>query len=103
MNVITDLWRRKLNKLWELCGPWKDKPTPHRFRHAFARILLERPGVTVRDVAELLGNTEQIVRKHYAAWIPERQERLTAVLKAAFDTKPKPKPNVIAMPKPAKG
>ena len=57
----------------------------------------------VRDVAELLGNTEQIVRKHYAAWIPERQERLTAVLKAAFDTKPKPKPNVIAMPKPAKG
>jgi integrase len=103
MNVITDLWRRKLNKLWELCGPWKDKPTPHRFRHTFARILLERPGVTVRDVAELLGNTEQIVRKHYAAWIPERQERLTAVLKAAFDTKPKPKPNVIAMPKPAKG
>jgi hypothetical protein len=63
---------------------------------------LERPGVTVRDVAELLGNIEQIVRIHYAAWIPERQERLTAVLKAAFDTKPKPKQNVIAMPKPAK-
>jgi integrase len=103
MNVITDLWRRKLNKLWNLCGPWKDKPTQHRFRHTFARILLERPGVTVRDVAELLGNTEQIVRKHYAAWIPERQERLTAVLKAAFETKPKPKPNVIAMPKSAKG
>jgi integrase len=103
LNVITDLWRRKLIKLWKLCGPWKDKPTPHRFRHTFARILLERPGVTVRDVAELLGNTEQIVRKHYAAWIPERQERLTAVLKAAFETKPKPKPNVIAMPKPAKG
>jgi len=50
----------------------------------------------------LLGNTEQIVRKHYAAWIPERQQRLTAVLKAAFDTKPKPKPNVIAIRKPAK-
>ena len=101
LDVITDLWRRKLIKLWKLCGPWKDKPTPHRFRHTFARILLERPGVTVRDVAELLGNTEQIVRKHYAAWIPERQGRLTAVLKAAFETKPKP--NVIAMPKPAKG
>jgi integrase len=55
MNVITDLWRRKLVKLWKLCVPWKDKPTPHRFRHTFARILLERPGVTVRDVAELLG------------------------------------------------
>ena len=101
LDVITETWRRRLKKLWSLCGPWKDLPTPHRFRHTFARILLERPGVTVRDVAELLGNTEQIVRKHYAAWIPERQERLTAVLKAAFDTKPKP--NVIAMPKPAKG
>ncbi len=54
-------------------------------------------GVTVRDVAELLGNTEQMVRKHYSAWIPERQGRLTAVLKAAFGEKPKP--NVIEMPK----
>ena len=97
MNVVTDVWRRKLNKLWTLCGPWKEKPTPHRFRHTFARILLQRPGVTVRDVAELLGNTEQMVRKHYAAWIPERQERLTAVLKAAFSERPKP--NVIEMPK----
>jgi integrase len=97
MNVVTDVWRRKLNKLWTLCGPWREKPTPHRFRHTFARILLQRPGVTARDVAELLGNTEQMVRKHYAAWIPERQERLTAVLKAAFGDKPKP--NVIEMPK----
>lgn len=70
-----------------------------RFQHTVARIPLERPGITVRDVAELLGDTEDIVRKHYAAWIPERQERLTAVLKAACETKPKP--NVIAMPEPA--
>lgn len=99
LDVITETWRRKLKKLWSLCGPWKEAPTPHRFRHTFARILLERAGVTVRDVAELLGNTEDVVRKHYAAWIPERQERLTAVLKAAFETKPRP--NVIAMPKAA--
>lgn len=97
INVITDVWRRKLKKLWSLCGPWKEEPTPHRFRHSFARVLLERPGVTVRDVAELLGNTEQMVRKHYSAWIPERQDRLTAILKAAFSDKPKP--NVIEMPK----
>lgn len=97
MNVVTDVWRRKLKNLWRLCGPWKEKPTPHRFRHTFARILLQRPGVTVRDVAELLGNSEQMVRRHYAAWIPERQERLTAVLKAAFGEKPRP--NIIEMPK----
>jgi integrase len=101
MNVVTDVWRRKLIKLWTLCErpdfKWSATPTPHRFRHTFARVLLSRPGVSVRDVAELLGNTEQMVRKHYAAWIPERQERLTAVLKAAFAEKPKPK--VIEMPK----
>ena len=90
-NVITDLWRRKLKRLWDLCGPWPEKPTPHRFRHTFARILLQKPNVTVRDVAELLGNTEAMVRKHYAAWVPERQERLTKLLKEAFDDKPKPK------------
>jgi integrase len=91
MNVITDVWRRKLIKLWSLCGPWKEKPTPHRFRHTFARILLQRTGVTVRDVAELLGNSEQMVRQHYAAWIPERQARLTKVLREAFDETPQPK------------
>jgi integrase len=90
LNVITDVWRRKLKRLWRMCGEWKATPTPHRFRHTFARILLERPRVSVRDVAELLGNTEQMVRKHYAAWIPERQERLTAVLRDEFSEKPRP-------------
>jgi site-specific recombinase XerD len=90
MNVVSDVWRRKLKKLWSLCGPWTAAPTPHRFRHTFARVLLQRPGVTVRDVAELLGNSEQMVRKHYAAWIPERQARLTKILKDAFRDKPQP-------------
>ena len=90
MNVVTDVSRRKLKNLWKLCGPWKENPTPHRYPHTFARILLQRPGVTIRDVAELLGNSEQMVRKHYAAGIPERQERLTAVLKAAFSERPRP-------------
>jgi len=57
MNVVTDVCAGKLNKLWDLCGPWKEKPTPHRFRHTFARIILQR-GVSVRDVAEVLGNSE---------------------------------------------
>ena len=61
INVITDIWRRKLNRLWSLWGPWKEKPTPHRFRHTFARILLQKPGVTVRDVAELMGDTEDMI------------------------------------------
>jgi len=87
---------KELNVVWEACGPWKVKPTPHRFRHTFARILLQKPGVTVRDVAELLGNTEEMVMKRYSAWVPERQARLTKILKEAFDDKPKPK--LIAIP-----
>jgi integrase len=95
INVVTDIWRRKLKRLWALCGPWPETPTPHRFRHTFARILLQRAGVTVRDVAELLGDTEEIVRKHYASWVPERQARLTKILQEAFEDKPTP--NVVAI------
>jgi integrase len=54
-----------------------------RFRHTFARILLER-GVPVADVADLLGDDEKTVRDHYARWVPERQARLTKILKSAF-------------------
>jgi len=91
LDVITELWRRKLNLVWKDCGKWKVKPTSHRFRHTFARILLQKPGVTVRDVAELLGNTEEMVLRRYSAWVPERQARLTKILQEAFDDKPRPK------------
>lgn len=94
LDIITEIWRRRLNKLWKDCGEWKVRPTPHRFRHTFARILLQR-GVPVQDVADLLGNTEGIVRKSYSAWVPERQSRITKILQEAFDGKPKP--NLIVM------
>ena len=89
-EVLTDLWRRKLNRLWTLCGPWDEPPVHHRFRHTFVRIMLQTDGVMARDVAELIGDTEESVRKHYAAWVPERQARVTKVLQDAFANKPKP-------------
>ena len=87
-------WRRKLNKVFELAGKFEERPTPHRFRHTFARVLLEK-GVPIADVAELIGDTEEIVRRHYARWVPERQARLTKILQEAFDDKPKPRLLVI--------
>ena len=90
LDTVTDTWRRKLNKVFELAGKFEESPTPHRFRHTFARILLER-GVPVADVADLLGDDEDTVREHYARWVPERQARLTKILKEAFEDKPKPK------------
>jgi integrase/recombinase XerC len=88
LETVTDLRRRKINSVFELAGRFEERPTPHRFRHPFARILLQR-GVPVADVADLLGDDEKTVREHYARWVPERQARLTRILKEAFDDKPK--------------
>jgi hypothetical protein len=40
-------------------------------------------------VAELAGDTEDVILKHYAKWVPELQTRLTNILKAAFDDRPR--------------
>jgi len=90
LETVTNTWRRRLNRVFELAGQFEEQPTPHRFRHTFARILLQR-GVPVADVADLLGDHENTVREHYARWVPERQARLTKILKEAFEDKPKPK------------
>jgi integrase len=95
LETVTNTWRRRLDRVFKLARLVDEKPTPHRFRHTFARILLQR-GVPVADVADLLGDDEDTVREHYARWVPERQARLTKILKDAFDGKPKPK--LIAIP-----
>jgi len=91
MNIrsVTERWRENVGRVFKLAGPFADPPTPHRFRHTFVRILLEK-GVLVADVAELIGDTEEVVRRHYARWVPERQARLTKILRDAFGDKPKP-------------
>jgi integrase len=90
LETVTDMWRRKVGKVFDLAGEFEEPPIPHRFRHTFARILLQR-GVPVADVADLLGDDEKTVREHYSRWVPERQARLTKILKDAFDDKPRPK------------
>lgn len=88
-DVITNGWRARLNALWEICGDWEMHPVPHRFRHTFVRVLLE-DGKSYADVADLLGDTEAVVRRHYAGWAPERQARLSRVMEQAFRNVPIP-------------
>lgn len=89
---MCDIWRNKRLKLvFKLAGPFETKPGPHRFRHTFARILLER-GVPVADVAELIGDTEEVVREYYAQWVPGRQKRLRRILQDAFADRPESVP-----------
>ena len=90
LETVTDMWRRRINKAFELAGSFEETPTPHRFRHTFARILLQR-GVPIAEVADLLGDDEDTVREHYARWVPERQARLSNILREAFSDKPRPK------------
>ncbi len=55
----------------------------HRFRHTLATELLGN-GASFSEVADILGNSEQIVRKHYAKWSPARQERIDALMEAVY-------------------
>jgi integrase len=59
----------------------------HRFRHTLATELLEK-GWTYEDVAEVLGNSAAIVRKHYAKWSKGRQDRLTKMMRSVFSVQP---------------
>lgn len=83
-NSLTDYWRDQTGKVFTACGI---KGHPHQFRHTMARRLLEA-GASVEDVADILGNSPNIVRKHYAPWVASRQSALDARLEALW-TKPK--------------
>lgn len=50
------------------------KGHPHQFRHTFATRALEH-GWTFTDIAQALGITEDVVRKHYGPFTPGQQQR----------------------------
>lgn len=88
-----NVWRDHINRAFDLVAapreegglghPWKHEPTPHRFRHTFARIMLQAR-VSVPTVAALMGDTEEMVLKHYAQWVTERQDAARSELERAF-------------------
>ncbi len=53
----------------------------HRFRHTLATRLLGAGG-TEQEVADILGNSPAIVRKHYGKWSQARQERIDRLMQA---------------------
>ncbi|MGC2210721.1 MAG: site-specific integrase [Candidatus Korobacteraceae bacterium] len=70
-------WDRAFRKVLTLAGV---KGHAHMFRHTMAIELLEK-GITVEQVAAILGNSPAIVYKHYAPWIQSRQKALDAAIK----------------------
>jgi integrase len=88
IESVTDTWRKKLNRVFEIAGPFTHKPHPHRFRHTFAVDLLQK-GVPIEDVSTLLGHgSVKITERHYAAWVKGRQQRLENVLRDAWLQEP---------------
>jgi site-specific recombinase XerD len=57
----------------------------HRFRHTLATRLLEQ-GATFEQVADILGNSPAVVRKHYGKWAKGRQDNIDRLMKAHFET-----------------
>jgi integrase/recombinase XerC len=57
----------------------------HRYRHTLATRLLER-GAALEQVADILGNSPEIVRKHYGKWSKERQANIDRLMIDHFGT-----------------
>ena len=53
----------------------------HRYRHTLATRLLGE-GASFQTVADILGNTEGVVRKHYGKWSKGRQDQIDRLMMA---------------------
>jgi integrase len=84
METASDLWRRKLGQVFTKAKIQRGHP--HRFRHTFAVELLKK-GVPMEEVSILLGHSSvRITEKHYASWVPARQEILKSHVAKTWET-----------------
>jgi integrase/recombinase XerD len=84
METASDLWRRKLTRVFTAAGI--EHGNPHRFRHTFAVELLKN-GVPVEDVSILLGHSSvRITEEHYSAWTKARQDILKSHVEKTWRT-----------------
>jgi site-specific recombinase XerD len=58
---------------------------PHRFRHTLASELLAK-GVSIEEIANILGDSPATIRRHYAKWTPELQARHDQIMRSIHGT-----------------
>jgi site-specific recombinase XerD len=80
LDHLTKNWRKIYTRIFKTAGV---EGHPHQFRHTAAKRLLVA-GLPVSHVATLLANSENIVRKHYSKWIPERQTAFDSAIRAIW-------------------
>jgi len=61
------------------------KAHAHRYRHTPSTRLLEQ-GARFEQVADILGNSPEVVRKHYGKWSKGRQDNIDRLMIAHFQT-----------------
>jgi integrase/recombinase XerD len=81
LEHLTANWRKIYTRIFKSAGV--EDGHPHRFRHTAAKRLLV-DGVSASHVASMLGDSEEIVRKHYSKWITERQEAMEAAIRGSW-------------------
>src|SRR5262249_16700032 len=57
----------------------------HRFRHTLATQVLVAGG-SIEDAANILGDSPEIIRKHYAKWSTEYRRRTMAIMSRVHGT-----------------
>lgn len=97
-SAVAD-WQRALRHLFTLANV--TGAHPHRFRDTFAVELL-LSGVSLLDVSMLLGHSSvRVTEVSYAAWVSERQIRLSANVRASWPVAPEhPAPGATGTPSP---
>ena len=92
-TLITDV-SRALKRVFDLSGV--KNAHAHRYRHSLATEILGKGG-TMGQVADILGISEHVARRHYAKWSLERREQVWKIM-AAIQREPGPKPRKSVTP-----
>lgn len=88
LNIMINRWGELFGKLADIADI-KDaegealRPTSHWLRHTFVRWCLDHD-LPSEDIAALIGDSVQVLVRHYSDWITARQERLSARMIAAL-------------------
>jgi integrase/recombinase XerD len=87
-----NLWGKALRRLWSMVNPALNlqdrygeplRPSSHFFRNTFAKEMLEA-GVSIGQLATLLGDNEATVKEHYFKWVPDLQMALDNAVRASW-------------------
>ena len=83
LRAVVGIAERTLSAVFKKSGV--KNAHAHRYRHTLATRLLEQ-GATFELVADILGNSPAVVRKHYGKWSKGRQDNIDRLMKAHFET-----------------